>query len=380
MKTKDYSNGEIKKAKWSPHKIVSLIFVILFTAIITSFPVMYLSGVSAGKNYEKKVLTELPKINELFTNYSGFSDQFEAHFNDYFPVKSTMLEMYSLSEYKLFKKSIVPSVTSIGKNDWLFFEGDNTRSAVNGTRMLSEKTLEKIYNGIMEKYETLKKLGKKYVIYLAAEKQTIYPEHDSLYTADYTLIDQLIEYLNQKECPIPFIYSKDYLLAKKTASNQLYFKYDTHWNALGAQYGYESVMQVIKPMFPDKNIPVATEQGYQITKGSRSGDLANTIFLSKYLVESTPNLVYEHTPSYTKPDKVTIVNSNVVSDLKVFIYGDSFAQAEYWGAPFSQSASEVRILHNKNDFQVLLDNLGESDVVIEECVQRVPSTLGRVYF
>jgi hypothetical protein len=133
-------------------------------------------------------------------------------------------------------------------------------------------------------------------------------------------------------------------------------------------------------MFPDNNIPVSSEQDYQITEGKRSGDLANTIFLSNYLIESTPKLVYKHTPSYAKPEKVTIVSSNVVSDLKAFIYGDSFAQAEYWGAPFSQSCSEVRILHNSNNFQVLLDNLGESDVVIEECVQRVPTTLGRVFF
>lgn len=66
--------------------------------------------------------------------------------------------------------------------------------------------------------------------------------------------------------------------------------------------------------------------------------------------------------------------------LTVFIYGDSFAQSNYWSKAFAQSASETRILHNSKNFQVLLDNIGDSDVVIEECFQRVPTTLGRVYF
>ena len=41
--------------------------------IITCFPIMYFCGVSAGKNYEKKVLTEMPKINELFNNYTEYT-------------------------------------------------------------------------------------------------------------------------------------------------------------------------------------------------------------------------------------------------------------------------------------------------------------------
>ena len=378
MKNTDIISNNEKRKKLSPKSIVSLIFIILFSLIIFSFPVMYLCGVSAGKNYENKVLSEAPKLDELITNYTGFADDFDDYFNDHFPLKSHLISLYSFPEYKLFKNSILPNTTSIGKDGWLFFEGDNTRSAVSGQRMLSETQLEKIYNGIMEKYQILSDLGKKYVIYLAAEKQTIYPEYDNLYHADYTLINQLIEYLNEKNCPVPFIYSKDYLLTKKTANNQLYFKYDTHWNHLGAYYGYQSVMNVVKPMFENKLVPVASD--FTLTTKQSSGDLAKTIFLSDYLKEPTPVPVYKYKHTVTNSGGVSVVTSSVESDIKIFIYGDSFAQANYWGAPFSQTSSETRILHNSKGFQKLLDNLGESDIVIEECVQRVPSSLGRVFF
>ncbi len=367
----------IKRKHITIGSAISLVFVILFMCIISAFPIMYFCGVSAGKNYEKKALANAPKLDELINNYTGFADTFEQHFNDYFPLRSNMLELYSYLEYKAFNTSLLPNYTSIGKKGWLFFESDRTRPAVSGQRMLSAATLENIYNGIMEKYNILNAMGKKYIIYLAAEKQMVYPEYDRLENAEYTLIDQLREYLNSKNCPVPFIYSKDYLLTKKTNTNQLYYKYDTHWNLLGAHYGYENVMTKIKEMLPEKDINVVTE--FDLKTSKRSGDLATTLFLSKYLVEETPVPIYQYTPTYKKVGPVTHVTSAVNSDLKVFIYGDSFAQADYWGAAFAQSASEIRILHNKNYFQMLLDNLGDCDVVVEECVQRVPTTLGRVF-
>ncbi len=319
MSTKDINS--VKTKKFTFKTISSLIFIIVFSLIITCFPVMYLCGVSAGKNYENKVIKDAPKFNQLFLNYTGFADEFEKHYNDHFPYKSKMIELYSYTEYKVFNSSILPSYTSIGKDGWLFYESFNTREMVSGAYTLSPIQLENIYNGIMQKYERLSALGKKYVIYLAAEKQMIYPEFDRLSYSQYTAIDQLIEYLNQKNCPVPFIYSRDYLLEKKTAQNQLYFKYDTHWNALGAHYGYESVMKVVKDLFPNKNIPVCTEFG--IDYYERSGDLATTLYLSNYLKEQTPSLIYEHTPSYVGYGAGVLVTSNVQSDIKVFLYGDS---------------------------------------------------------
>ena len=366
-------NSSQKNNSSSKNKVISLLFVVIFTSILLSFPIMHLFGVSAGKNYEQKILAEAPTIEDLIGDYPNFSNKYTAHFNDHFPFKSKMLELSSLFEYKVFDNSLLPSVTSVGKNGWLFYEAENTRRVVSGEYMLTEEQLETIYQGIMYKYQVLSSLGKKYVIYLAPEKQIIYPEYDKLLNSDYTLIDQLRDYLTQKGCPVPFVYGKDYLLTKKTATNQLYFKYDTHWNGLGAQYGYESLMQIIAPMFEGSNLPICTE--FETGTFTRSGDLAGTIYLSDYLTESAPYLIYSHTPTVLKDG--TII-SDVDNDLKLFIYGDSFAQSDYWSVPFAQSFSRINIMHNRNDFPALLEKVGDADIVIEECVQRVPTTLGRI--
>ena len=367
-----------KRKKCNPLSVIALLFAGLFFCFIAAFPLMFLFGVSPGENYEKKVRTEMPTWDDFINDYEKFPDTFEQHYNDYFPLRSKMLELYSYFEYKVFTSSIFPKTTSIGKNGWLFYESWGTRDAVSGAHMLTETQLETIYNGLMQKYETLQSLGKAYVVYLAAEKQMIYPEHDRLKNVSYTLIDQLQEYLEEKNCPVPFIYGKDYLISKKTNSNQLYFKYDTHWNLLGAHYGYEQVMEKVQELLPDKQIPIVRD--FTLSTGKRSGDLATTLFLSDYLIETTPVPQYTYKPTYKGVSPITYVTSKTDSDLKVFIYGDSFAQSDYWGRSFAQSACETRILHNSKNFQVLLDNLGDCDVVIEECVQRVPTTLGRVFF
>ena len=316
-----------KRKNCNPRTVIALLFVGLFLCFITAFPLMFLFGVSPGKNYEKKVLTEAPNWDDLINNYEDFTDTFEQHYNDYFPLRSNMLELYSYFEYKVFTSSIFPSTTSIGKDGWLFYESWGTRTAVSGEHMLTETQLENIYNGLMQKYEILQEMGKTYVVYLAAEKQMIYPEYDRLKNVSYTLIDQLQEYLQEKNCPVPFIYGKEYLLSKKTSNNQLYFKYDTHWNMLGAHYGYEDVMTKVQALLPDKDIPIVRD--FTLSTSQRSGDLATTLFLSDYLIENTPVPQYTYKPTYKSVSPITYVTSGTDSDLKVFIYGDSFAQSGY---------------------------------------------------
>ena len=358
--------------------VIQLMFVIVFTISISIFPIMMMFGVAAGKNYEQKVLAKLPEMQDLFLQYPTFSEEFEEYYNDHFPCRSTIIQKYSWIEYNVFKSSILPTNTSIGKNGWLFYEGYDTRKVVSGQQKLSKTQLKEIYDGIVAKYNKLKSLGKEYIVYIAPEKQMIYPEYDKLNAQEKTCIDQLVEYLIKNNCPATIMYGRDYLIANKD-KGQLYFKYDTHWNELGSYYGYVDVMNHIIDMFPKKNITIA--ENYETTTYKTSGDLARTLFLTEYLTEQSPKISHNIEYTYEQIDETFgQYVSNTLSELKVFIYGDSFAQANYWASHFAQSASQVRILHNKNDFKTLLKYVGDSDVVIEECVQRTPKTLAKHKF
>ena len=364
-----------KKKKLSARSIIALVFSCLFLAMVSVFPIMKLCGVKPGVNYENRPLTERPTAQDWINDYSNASNKFESYYNDNFPLKSTMLELYSLFEYNIFKSSLLPNMVSIGNDGWLFLEGDGANDVrkIIGGELYSLEMLESIYQGIMAKYNQLKAIGKEYIVYLAPEKQMIYPELDRLKIAEYTVIDQVIDYLKEKNCPVPIINGADDLLVKKSLGDQLYYKFDSHWNSLGAHYGYEKALSVVKQLFPNANIPYA--KNYQIGKGECSGDLAGMIYLSKHLKEQTFIFDYEYKPTYESIDNYVKVSSAVQSDLKILIYGDSFVQMNYWGPCFSQSATETRIMHRRSGFGAVLQNVGESNVVIEECVQRSLSSL-----
>lgn len=363
-------NPEHKK-NWLLLSFISCFLVILFI-----FPVLWACGVKPGKNYENRVLAGAPKFEDMFLNYPNFSKKFEAYFNDNFPLKSSFVNLYSYTNYKVFSNSIMPSVTTVGHKGWLFYEDFGTRAAVNGDMKFDEATLQSIFDGIEAKAQALKELGKEYIVYIAPEKQIIYSEYDRLKVADYTGADQVVEYLISHNSSASILYGKDYLIANKTKENNLYYKYDTHWNRYGSYYGYKQIMETLAPKL-NKPVTIAETSGIAYEKYA-SADLASTIFLTDKLTENSPYVTFEnnYTVTYDVKDEIlTTAYSDCGKDLKLFIYGDSFSQARFWGDYFAQSASEINFLHNRNSFETLLKYVGDCDAVIEECVQRVPTTL-----
>lgn len=363
---------ELKKGNdWFPRTFIACFLVVLFL-----FPVLWFWGIGPGINYENRTLAKMPTFKDMFLNYTDFSKKFDEYYNDNFPLKSGFVSAYSYTNYKLFSTSIMPNVTTVGRNGWLFYEDYGTRSAVSGDMHFDEATLKNIYDGIEAKSQALKALGKEYIVYIAPEKQMIYSEYDKLKVGSYTAADQVVDYLLENNCSASILYGKDYLIANKDKKNISYYKYDTHWNRYGSYYGYRQIMETLAPKL-NKEVSIAQPNGVAYEKYN-SADLATTLFLTDKLTENSPYMTFEDTVhiTYEVQDEIlTKATSSSGKDLKLFIYGDSFSQARFWAEYFGQSASEINFLHNRNNFETLLKYVGDCDAVIEECVQRVPTTL-----
>lgn len=372
--------SETNKAPYAKtRKILAIVFIAIFLLLIFFFPILWICGVPAGDNFENREPAKAPEFGELFTDYGNFASRFEKYYNDAIPFRSGIMSVYSYLNYKWFGISVVPKVTSVGKHGWLFYEDFNTRNVISGDFMLTQDQLDYIYQGITAKYEALKKLGKSYVVYIAPEKQSVYPEYDRLRNSDYTCAEQLLAYLAEKNCPATVIYGKNLLLEKKNGETVLYYKYDSHWNALGGFYAYRQLIDEVGKLV-DKDFPVVDDGDYTIqTEKYENADLATVLTLTRKLTENAHSVKYNApiTATYqTVDERLTVAKSDTDSDLKVFLYGDSFSDKRFWGECFLRSANEVRFLHNRNDFATLLGYAGDCDVVIEECVARVLTTLG----
>ena len=360
-------------------KIIAIVFTVLFLIIIAVFPVMWACGVSAGTNYENREPAKAPSFGEIFTDYGNFAKRFEDYYTDALPLRSSIMSAYAYLNYKMFSVSVVPKVTSVGKNGWLFYEDFNTRNVISGDFKLSDENLQYIYEGITAKYNALKQLGKSYIVYIAPEKQSVYPEYDKMRNAEYTCAEQLMDYLAEHNCPATVIYGKNILLSAKENDTLLYYKYDSHWNTVGGFIAYKQLIEEVSKLV-NKSFPTVGDNDY--TVGSEvyaTADLATVLTLTSKLPETASCIRYNNNINITTEilDEILVLSkSDTQSDLKTFIYGDSFSNSRFWGECFLRSANEVRFLHNRNTFETLLNYLGDSDVVIEESVARALTTLG----
>lgn len=270
-------------------KIWCLVFIIFTTTPFVSFIIMkpILSHIDYGKRnaaytyiyqgkyYDTAANSEDEKAPFPYIsleNYSSFPSEFEKYFSDRLPYKKILVRFNSSVHYYLFKQSISKKVL-IGEDDWLFLT-----SSVNYTYSNSpvlEDDLEKIACNLQNIKNMLAEKNINFVLLIAPNKETIYPE----FLPDYidisinpTQTDCVIDYI-RKNTDISVVYPKrDLLDAKlKYPDLLLYHKLDTHWNNAGAYIACQSLLSNLGKSMPEIS-------SMELQKISFSGsDLTNII-------------------------------------------------------------------------------------------------------
>lgn len=139
--------------------------------------------------------------------------------------------------------NIISDKVLLGKEKWLF---DNRFTRYyNGKIKLTDFELEKAKNNLLHFREELKKQNIDFVFMICPINESIYTEYVPYYIniQDINLSDQFLEYM-KKNTDIKIVYPKNELMEYKD-KYQLYYKYDTHWNDIGAYIGYSALMNVL---------------------------------------------------------------------------------------------------------------------------------------
>lgn len=260
-----------------------------------------------------------------------------------------------------------PKQVIIGHGGWLFL-GDQHDQTLSADRRLYEegdRILGKDIGAAAVAWQIYlaNKGVKVFRVMIGPNKGTIYSEHmpawakpSSSNATDALLAGTGTENYIDLRAPL--------LAAKVRQSDPLYYKTDTHWNALGAGLAFQAFAQQVSMVAPEIKWP--SRQIYEIQRvDSRpGGDLANFLRLKASLSDSEPviamaNLSLETTrydsdagkaiyrgPSsiFEAPIKPILVQSRqALNNKKVLWIRDSFGDAL---APFMAATfSEVMQLH-----------------------------------
>lgn len=321
---------------------------------------------------EKRALTKLPEFNP--SNPWLFTGKIVPYFEDDFAFRSNLLKFYSKIKVGGFKTSPNPYSVSIEKNGWQFLcEPDYIEQS---SSPYSKEQLAEIVNNIKATNAFFKYHGIKYYLTIPPIKPRIYPEFLSDRYANkfkYSRLDQISKALANENCLIDL--RPNILAHKKTA--KLYYETDTHWNRLGAFYGYQTILKRIQKDFPSIKPIKFSDVDTNFYTGF-GGDL-NKLMGDKTLMKRTiANLTLKNreakmdcsaVPFYekVKVNNPFIVMRNNRVKKKMLMFRDSYTQYLY---PLLSEHFETSIYAWRPDIHVGLVNHEKPDLIIHEILER----------
>ena len=296
------------------------------------------------KQFNLDVNTNVTEKRKLFSKpefklTKDYPQKFEKYYNDNFGLRSLLVNLNS--KMKLYSLKISPKPESVlfGKNGFMFNNSGDAYTSYSHQNIISKQDLEMVYQKHNSIKNTLASKNIKYIIGFFPNKHTVYNNLLPFYMKmqiikDTSLADQLVSYFKSKN--FPFIDVRKELIAAKK-ENQLYYKFDTHWNSYGAYIAYKAFCN---KTFNTLNItPYDTSDFYINYSQSRNGDLVNMIGIDtiKSYYDEVPHFVLKQkSKDYEEininNDKslhrtIVTINKNCDNKSTVLIFRDSYTDA-----------------------------------------------------
>ena len=328
-------------------------------------------------NYELRTLASKPIF--ILTNINEYPKKYEEYFNDYLPFRNELVKLKNLNDIFVFK-NIISDRVLLGKNKWLFLKNVNSIGKYMGIERyyFTKEELEIAKNNLIHFRDELKKKNIDFILMVCPNKRFIYSE----YMPDYIKrkstkndTDIFVEYM-KNNTDIKVVYPKEELLKYKD-KYQLYYKYDYHWNNLGAYIGYSELMKSLN-IYVDNidNVNIKSLNGNERSNFDiyNYNDIAYSLSLSglkyynddkTYIISNYITKNYE-TNYYISETNFSYNSKSYKNENNIMIIRDSYAMNmyDYIAMEFKQSEF-IHIFNFKNE------NITEykPDIVVFETVE-----------
>ncbi len=214
-----------------------------------------LFGVQA--HFENRTLAAWPAWQEWPPQRDWFA-RVDAAFADRFAGRNALIAFQHAVVVLGLHSSPVQNVL-LGRDDWLYFLGEDGRSLdrfVRGTLPIGAAEIDALARELERRRRFLAARGIAYVVTIAPDKSTLYPEHLPAWVrpvAGPTPLDRATEALKRNPA-LRFVDLRAPLRAAK-ASEQVYYRTDSHWNYLGATVAYGALMREVRNALGAERLP-----------------------------------------------------------------------------------------------------------------------------
>jgi alginate O-acetyltransferase complex protein AlgJ len=285
---------------------------------------------------EKRRLAEIPTLPKNSKALSQYSDDWLNFYRDHFGFRNALIHSVAEARYYGIGPETGSGDVLVGKQGWLYLrpDGDHNLIAFRGLNPLTEAELD-VWQNLFEKRQAyLASLGIPYLVVVAPDKQTIYPEYlpdEYKIVRPVSRLDQLIDRLKKTHSPVQIVDLRPTLLAAKS-SQLVYHRTDTHWNDFGAYAGYRVIMDAVQKALPQWHIPPQPLDNFTVTPDvPEVGDLAIMIDAPDRYPDHGKSLVRKipipNVPQLVNRNQVVTMDMQNPSRPRLLLYRDSFGIA-----------------------------------------------------
>ena len=260
------------------HPVRDLVLIVLFMLSLIGFAAVDpLEG--RALHVENRALTPWP----AFSPTGQLSARFDAAFADHFRGRNALIALQHAIVVLGFDTSPVGNVI-LGRDDWLYFGGEDGHTLdrfVRGTVPVGDDAIRALVAEIGRRRAWLSARGIPYIVTIAPDKATIYPEHLPAWVQTMrapTPLDRALRALAQ-DPQLHVVDLREPLRAAK-ARELVYYRTDSHWNYLGAIVGYQALMHEVQRAVGTARLPsIAPPDMPPYTPGidTYRGDLARIL-------------------------------------------------------------------------------------------------------
>lgn len=366
---------------------------VIFILIIFCPIVVTTLGINVGKsNSENRALQTKPEFTLTSTLNSGnifqgcfgfykdvigYKNNFNEYYKDNFVFKPILFRPFNFIKLRIFKVNPLPEKVVNGNDGWMFL-GDSYSDVImesKGFLTFSKQELDVIEENLMTQKKWLDSLNIKYYVSVAPNKLNIYGDYLPVMKSENpTKLEQLKEKLS--ETAVKFVDLSE-LYDIHNSPYLYFFKTNTHWNDMGAFYGYKALITEIQGDFPMitplnfEDLSVSDYLSYQedLTKmlDINVEEKNITLKVKENTAKQVENILIVPKTIYLSSSDYEMRFKSSANNLKILVFRDSFGTAlmQFFAENFGESLFIWDHYFNKD---LILSE--KPDIVIHEIVER----------
>ena len=288
-------------------------------------------------------------------------------------------EKYEDFTEKLIDDSFLPENIAnhqvvIGRNNWLFYIGNDAKSYYTGSNVMNEATMNAYMGRMQEVKDICDSQGKQVIFVVWPNKEQVYPEYMPSYTIDNEIKREpaFRAYLEENS-EIPFLYPLDELKRGKLYRDT-YYPYDTHWNYWGSYLGTMALYQKL-------GLPASGPDDWDVTVvPSTARGLVGTGLLDPNAYTQDCDFEVKYRPeagiAYAEGNRLltggytAIYKTGTANELfekRLVLIGDSFRVSML---PYLERDFSTVVAVQRENIKEAADDIKNADIIVMSCVER----------